>query len=71
MIKNKTHIVALGEGTGFRECVEAENIETGEISYFLVSDRSGLVKITVERFTELKENSTKEKKELSNTRWVY
>jgi len=71
MIKQKTHIVALGAGTGFRECIEAECEETGEINYFLISDRSGLVKIEVTRFIELKENISKEKKELSNQRWVY
>lgn len=70
MIKNKTHVVALGEGTGFRECVEAESEETGEIFYFLISDRAGLVKITNERFTELQENATKEKKEISTGNWV-
>ena len=71
MIKNKIHIVALGEGSGFRECIEAECEETGDINYFLVSDRTGLVKIDESRFQELSDNAMKEKKELSTQRWVY
>ena len=68
--KIKTHIVALQPGTGFRECIEAECEETGEISYFLKTQSVSLLKIKVERFIEIRDYATREKREIVIQGWV-
>ena len=68
--KIKTHIVALQPGSGFRECIEAECEQTGEISYFLKTHSVNLVKIKVERFIEIRDYATQEKREITIQGWV-
>tara|TARA_R110000765_G_scaffold306991_3_gene400815 strand:+ start:2037 stop:2261 length:225 start_codon:yes stop_codon:yes gene_type:complete len=68
--KIKTHIIALQPGSGFRECIEAECEETGEISYFLKTESTNLVKLSIERFIEIRDYATQEKQELTIQCWV-
>lgn len=66
----KTYIVALGPGTKFRVCYEAETDE--EFRYYLKSTGDNLIEISSERFQEILDNVKLEKEEENFAeRWVY